>query len=95
MIKVIAPWIFKLPLLNKVGAFVLGRIGFFKHEPSRTLWHHEMIHQEQMDRHGIFKFYVIYVWDYIKLRIKGHNHWNAYMRIPFEVEAYRRENEWR
>lgn len=84
--------LFKLPLLSQYGGIVLGRHAFFKGIPDESLIKHEMVHQEQMDRHGVIKFYLIYVKDYIKGLVKYRNHWDAYYNIPFEVEAYSKTN---
>ena len=81
-------WLFKLPFLNQYGGIVLGRHAFFAGEPDDELIKHEMVHQKQMDKHGVFTFYVIYIKDYLKNLIKYRNHWDAYKNIPFEVEAY-------
>ena len=84
-------WLFKLPLLNQYDGIVLGRHAFFAGEPDKELIDHEMVHQKQMDKHGVFMFYIIYLKDYIKNLIKYRNHWDAYENIPFEIEAYNEE----
>jgi hypothetical protein len=84
--------LFKLPLLREYGAIVLGRHAFFKGEPNEELIEHEMIHQRQMDKHGVIGFYCIYLKDYIKGLVKYGNHWEAYYNIPFEKEAYKEDN---
>jgi hypothetical protein len=69
--------------------------------PASTL-HHEMIHVEQIGRHGFIKFYVLYLWQYATAlwatRQQRHTSWKswndaAYRSIAFEAEAYARENE--
>ncbi len=47
-----------------------------------------MVHQKQMDKHGVFMFYCIYMKDYLINLIKYRNHDKAYENIPFEKEAY-------
>ena len=81
--------LFKLPLLKHYGGIVIGRHAFFAGEPDKELLEHEMVHQRQMDKHGIFMFYAIYLKDYLVNLIKYGNHWKAYYKIPFEVEAYK------
>ena len=81
-------WLFKFPPLSFYDGIVLGRHAFFAGEPDKELIDHEMVHQKQMDRHGVFMFYVIYIKDYLINLIKYRNHWDAYYNIPFEVEAY-------
>lgn len=86
--------LFKLPLLRRYSAIVLGRRCYTKDaEVSDELKRHEMIHQEQMDRVGIFAFYVIYLYHYGRNLVRFRNHDRAYREIPFEVEAYARQNE--
>lgn len=83
--------LFKLPLLRNYEAIVLGRhchTRYSMEEFPIYLLVHELIHQKQMDRHGVILFYIIYIKDYIKNLIKYRNHNAAYMNIPFEVEAY-------
>lgn len=84
-------WLFKLPLLRYYDGIVLGRHGFFREVPDESLIRHEMVHQKQMDRHGITMFYLIYIKDYLINLIKYRNHWDAYYNIPFEIEAYEAE----
>ena len=87
-------FIFKLPLISSYSGVVIGRWIFFKDKnPPQTLITHELVHQEQMDRHGVFGFYFKYAIDYIRLLFKYWNHKLAYYNIPFEIEAYLRENE--
>jgi hypothetical protein len=94
MMMITAPLLFKLPGLRSRDAFVLGRIAFFKSDaPSLELVNHETIHQEQMDKHGVLGFYLIYFLDYLSLRLKGFSHNNAYKNIPFEIEAYKEQGK--
>jgi hypothetical protein len=89
-------WLFKLPLIRNYSAICIGRTIYFrdaKEDISPVLMKHEMVHIEQMDRVGIVSFYLIYIRDYVKNLIKYRDHWKAYYNIPFELEAYRRQNE--
>lgn len=54
---------------------------------------HELVHFNQIQEAGLIKFYSKYLWDYIKNLIKYRNHKEAYMNIPYEVEAYAEEWE--
>jgi len=87
-------WMFRFPPLSYYDGIVLGRY-LFTRQPkelvSERLMRHERVHQEQMDRHGVFGFYVIYVWEYLKNLKTYREHWKAYYNIPFEREAYQRE----
>jgi len=85
---------FALPLLRHYSAICVGRVIWFKEARSRVneaLLRHELIHQEQMDRHGLVSFYLIYLFDYFRNLIRFQNHRRAYLEIPFEVEARRGE----
>ena len=73
---------------------VVGRNILFKGSESDVtpeLLKHEMIHQEQMDRHGVLAFYAIYLKDYLRNLAKFRDHDEAYWNIPFEIEARERE----
>lgn len=89
-------WIFKLPLARNYRGMVVGRTILFKgdeSEVSPTLFRHELIHQEQIDRHGIARFYLIYLRDYLSNLWRLRDHDAAYRNIPFEREAFERERE--
>ena len=51
---------------------------------------HEMIHIEQQRELLVILFYVLYVWYWLKGKVKGMSNDDAYMKIPFEQEAYRK-----
>lgn len=89
-------WLFKLPLLRRYRAICLGRTVYFK-EPAESitprLLHHERVHQEQIDREGLARFYITYLLDYARGLWRYRNHDEAYRRIRFEAEAFRREKE--
>lgn len=83
-------WAFRLPLLRRYRGIVVGRRIWFKHGPdqiSDELLRHEMIHQKQMDRNGVFRFYAIYLRDYFVNLARFRSHHQAYWNIPFELEA--------
>lgn len=89
-------WAFRLPLLRRYRGIVVGRRIWFKNGPdeiSAELLRHEMIHQEQMDRHTVPLFYLIYLKDYLRNLLRYHNHDLAYWNIPFEIEARERARE--
>lgn len=48
---------------------------------------HELVHLEQIDRHGIFRFYLIYFCDYLANLWRMRDHDAAYRHIRFEREA--------
>lgn len=54
------------------------------------LLRHEQVHVEQWRRYGVVGFLRRYLGSYLRWRLRGHAHWDAYRRIPLEIEA-----EWR
>ena len=89
-------WIFKIWPMKGYDAIVLGRWMLTRYgmdDLPLLVIRHEMVHQEQMDRHGIVMFYLIYLKDYFKNLWRYRNHDLAYRKIPFEVEAYGRQGE--
>jgi len=58
-------------------------------EPRRngTLMVHELMHVEQVRRHGAIRHSVRYLADYVRGRASGLDHWDAYRAIPAEAEA--------
>ena len=58
-------------------------------EPQRdgTLVVHELTHLEQFRRLGPVRHLTHYAADYLKARIAGSKHWDAYRGIRLEVEA--------
>ncbi|RYZ52719.1 MAG: hypothetical protein EOP07_19095 [Proteobacteria bacterium] len=86
--------LFKLPLLRQYSAIVLGRHCFVKEATaSDRLIRHELVHQEQIRRHGVILFYFTYVWEYLRNLWRYRSHDQAYRQISFEVEAYARETD--
>jgi hypothetical protein len=89
-------WVFRLPFVRNYRGMVVGRTILFKgdeSEVSQTLFRHERIHQEQIDRHGIARFYLIYFRDYFFNLWRLRSHDAAYRNIPFEKEAFERQHE--
>lgn len=65
--------------------FVFTRLS--KEEVTESLRKHEEKHLEQARRGLVIGFYVAYLWEYLKLRMLGLDHYKAYYYNPFEVEA--------
>lgn len=59
---------------------------------SKVIIHHEKIHFYQQVELLLIFFYILYGLFYLVYRLKGYNHFNAYMNIPFEREAYHEES---
>ena len=77
-----------LPRWLNVGAITLGYNILFAKFPSDAMMDHELVHISQILKHGILKFYWLYLREYIGYRIVGLSHSDAYMAISFEKEAY-------
>lgn len=58
---------------------------------NKTTIHHERIHFRQQIELLLIFFYILYGGFYLYYRLRGYTHFNAYMSIPFEKEAYANE----
>lgn len=56
--------------------------------PGKILLNHERIHFEQVKRLGFWRFYFLYLKEYLSNRRRGLGHYQAYREISFEKEAY-------
>jgi uncharacterized membrane protein len=83
----------KLARILKVEAIVLYPFIFFaaKH-PNATIVNHELIHMDQIKRNGVISFYLIYLGEYLRYRLSGLRHYEAYIKISFEREAYENQS---
>lgn len=91
--------LFKLPMLRDYEAIVIGHYCFVKESKNNSIDQksmivHELVHQDQMKKFGIFGFYAIYLTDYLFNLIKYKDHEKAYFNIPFEIEAYKIQEEY-
>ena len=59
---------------------------------SQVTIHHEKIHIRQQLEMFVLPFYLVYLGFYIYYRLLGNTHTQAYLRIPFEKEAYCEES---
>lgn len=72
------------------GAVTFGNHIFYVQQQERVrpyLRNHEMKHVEQYEKYGLIGFLVVYLYWYLVGRFNGLSHWEAYEKIPFEVEA--------
>ncbi len=53
---------------------------------------HEIVHVGQWHRNGRIRFMYEYVAPYLRERMRGSKHWEAYSRVPAEIEAYEVEH---
>lgn len=81
-------WLFKF-LPSWVEGVAVGRLIITRSvDPSPALLIHEYIHQEQIERHGVFIFYVLYIFRWLLGLLRYRSFGSAYYLNPFEVEAY-------
>ena len=52
---------------------------------------HELVHVRQMAEVGVVRFLWTYVRHYLRNRRRGMGHHDAYLAIPYEVEAFAAE----
>jgi hypothetical protein len=79
-----------VPKLLKVDAIVLYPFIFFKDKyPSGRIIRHELVHVDQIKKYGWFRFYLSYIMEYASYRVRGLSHYDSYMKISYEVEAYK------
>lgn len=71
--------------------FIILKEKRYKQRP--ILMNHERIHLMQQIEMLIIPFYVVYIGEYMKGRLKGLPHWEAYRNISFEKEAYACERD--
>lgn len=69
-----------------MGRLVIVRRGSAGDE---RLMRHELVHVRQWRQLGAVRFLRQYLGAYVRGRCNGQGHWEAYRRIPLEVEAER------
>ena len=79
-----------LSIFINIGAITLFPFIISRDEMSEVTIRHETIHIEQQKELLVLLFYVLYVWYWLKGKVKGMSNDDAYMNIPFEQEAYRK-----
>lgn len=52
---------------------------------------HELIHIDQIQRDGVFKFYLSYLWQFFSNLLKFRNWDRAYREISYEKEAFEKQ----
>lgn len=81
-----------LPKLLGVGAITIYPYVFYADRfPHRILVNHELIHVKQVEQIGWIRFYISYLMFYFAFRLMRYDHNKAYYSIPYEVDAYGRE----
>lgn len=81
-------------VLSNVLALTLGRRiylsrGLLTHQVDaiEATLRHELVHVRQVETYGLVAFFYVYVRDFVRLRRSGLSSSDAYLSIPFEVEA--------
>jgi len=74
-----------------VYAITLYPFVFIKDKGNVITLNHEKIHLEQQRELWVIGFYLLYVYYWIKGKFKGLSNSEAYMKIPFEREAYTKQ----
>ena len=89
IVRVGFPWWLRPFLLRDVVALTLGRRIWISERVRDVdaLLRHEMVHVRQMAEHGVVPFLWTYACDYLRNRRRGMTHDEAYLAIPYEVEA--------
>ena len=87
------PWLFKYILRGYAAITIYPYVFTKEKHPSNTLVNHERIHCDQMKRDGVIKFYIIYLLQYLRFRIRGKGHWDSYFSISYEREAYDNQSD--
>jgi len=82
-----------LSLFINISAITLFPFIISRDKMSDVTIRHEMIHIEQQKELLVIFFYILYVWYWLKGKVKGMSNDDAYMNIPFEQEAYRKMYE--
>ena len=62
-------------------------------KPGSTLRTHEHIHMAQIRRDGWLRFHASYLWQYVRGRIRGLKHLEAYRAISYEAETYAHQDD--
>lgn len=86
---------FKLIRLFKIYGIVLYPFVFISLKKEdrgvRVVLKHELTHVYQVQSCGVLRFYLDYLFQYIKNLFKYKNHKEAYLNISYEIEAYRKQ----
>ncbi len=77
------------PVPPGAAAMTLGRNILIRPHAvgDERLLRHELVHVRQFRELGTAGFFARYLSAYFRNRFNGFGHWDAYLRIPLEVEA--------
>lgn len=82
----------KLPFKWALAINLFGKVYAIR-ELKEIELQHELIHSLQMKDLGYIKFYILYLYEWIKLAIKCKSILEGYKQISFEKEAYTYQND--
>lgn len=88
-------WFIILPKLsaNAMAIFPFILLQKNAQKQDKVLINHEKIHLQQQLELLIFPFYFLYLLSYLINLVKYKNHYQAYLNIVFEKEAYHFEKQ--
>ena len=82
-----------LSVFINIGAITLYPFIISRGEMSEITINHEKIHLRQQRELWLIGFYFLYVYFWLKSKIKGRSSLAAYLDIPFEREAYHMQED--
>src|SRR5262249_6631729 len=93
LVRIGFPWWMRPFLWRDVAALTIGRRVWIspRARDLQPLVRHEMVHVRQMSEQGVLPFLWRYAVHYLKNRRRGMRHHDAYLAIPYEVEAFAAE----
>lgn len=86
----------KIPALLGAEGVTFCDFIFIKYSKEKCpdwLLAHEKYHVKQQKDLYYVGMWALYAWDYIKGRLKGLDHYNAYLAVRYEVDAYSLHNK--
>ena len=93
VVRIGFPWWLRPFLWRGVAAITLGRRVWIsaRARDLEPLVRHELVHVRQMEDEGVLQFLWRYARHYLRNRRRGMSHHQAYLAIPYEVEAFAAE----
>tara|TARA_A100001011_G_C13871917_1_gene659337 strand:- start:198 stop:536 length:339 start_codon:yes stop_codon:yes gene_type:complete len=82
-----------LSIFININAITLYPFIISRGEMDESTINHEKIHIEQQKELWIIGFYLLYVYYWLRGKLKGESSLSAYLNIPFEIEAYSNETK--
>jgi hypothetical protein len=96
-IRIGYPWWLRPFLMKDVAAITLGRRIYVRAGVAESymerLLRHELAHVRQIERHGLFRFYFLYVTEFVRHFRRVRSIRRAYQLISFEIEAVAAEED--